>query len=382
MNRRDFFSAFGRSALSTVAISGRDASAFAAVPETTYPFKTKHLIWIINGGGSRKQDWQVETRDSAGYGRLIREGFTFTEDHNETVTDHEHCSRELLTGNSHSVSPTLLSHIRAAHQDRAVNYWFIKSVNGYRHWKHPEAVRWMSPVSITTQQVYSAMFTATPSHAIASEFAGIDLSHRERCDLEAFAAETCRARAWEIGLKGDAAPGDPSLGDAMSFSLVPDILRYFKPKVIVVHQVGHDVAHRSLGYLDYLDVHRTTDRQIARIVEFVKSDPYFSRNTSIVVRPEFGRDDEPNIYGELHHSLGFYQCHRSASIWWGPDFRQGSTNRVVDRRDMVPTICRIFNTQAPHAQGRVREEMFGLTLTKTVSSGSIYRSTPAGALSL
>jgi hypothetical protein len=107
---------------------------------------------------------------------------------------------------------------------------------------------------------------------------------------------------------------------------------------------------------------RTTDVQVGRIVDFVKRDAYFSGKTAIVIRPEFGRDDEPNMYGELHHSEGFYQTHRSAEIWWGPDFKVGVDKSLKNRRDFAPSLLKLFNVNATDAMGQVHPEMFKASL--------------------
>ena len=93
-------------------------------------------------------------------------------------------------------------------------------------------------------------------------------------------------------------------------------------------------------------------------IDFVKADPYFSKTTTIVIRPEFGRDDEINMYGELHHSYGYDQTCSSAEIWWGPDIRAGVDKGLKNRMDIVPTITKLFNVDATHALGQVHPEMF------------------------
>ena len=76
-----------------------------------------------------------------------------------------------------------------------------------------------------------------------------------------------------------------------------------------------------------------------------------------MIRPEFGRDDEVNMYGAVNHSTGYYQCHRSASIFWGPDFKHGTSKLLVDRKDMVPTLTGMFGVKAPYAIGQMRTHM-------------------------
>src|SRR5262249_20809108 len=86
---------------------------------------------------------------------------------------------------------------------------------------------------------------------------------------------------------------------------------------------------------------------------------YFGKTTAVVIRPEFGRDDEVNQYGELHHSEGYYYTHRVASIYWGPDFNRGvDRSTIVNRQDIAPTLTALFNVRATFARGRIVPGLF------------------------
>ena len=98
-------------------------------------------------------------------------------------------------------------------------------------------------------------------------------------------------------------------------------MQQHRPRILICRETTHDVGHES--YETYLSAVKRTDAAIGKVFDWVKTHPYFGRNTAIVIRPEFGRDDEVNAYGHLHHSYGFYYTHRVASIFWGPDFNPG-----------------------------------------------------------
>ena len=138
----------------------------------------------------------------------------------------------------------------------------------------------------------------------------------------------------------------PSLG------LVPEIMDAHKPPILVCRETAHDAGHDS--YEKYLRAVKATDAGVGRLFDWIKAHPDFSQNTAIVIRPEFGRDDEVNGQGQLHHSEGFYYTHRVASIFWGPDFKQGVDRKTIIRRlDMTPTLAALFGVKAVHAHGRV-----------------------------
>lgn len=140
-------------------------------------------------------------------------------------------------------------------------------------------------------------------------------------------------------------------------SKVPGVLEHYRPRVLICREMTHDIGHES--FESYRDAVKATDEAIGRIFSFVKDHPAFARNTAIVIRPEFGRDDELTAKGQLHHSYGFYSTHRVASIFWGPDFRRGIDRRtVISALDMAPTLARIFGVSAVHAQGDVISGLF------------------------
>ena len=123
-----------------------------------------------------------------------------------------------------------------------------------------------------------------------------------------------------------------------SLRVVPQVMEQCKPRLLVWRDVAHDVGHDD--YEAYLRVVRRTDAAVGEVFDWVRRHPYFSANTAIVIRPEFGRDDEVNRHGQLHHSRGFYYTHRVASIFWGPDFKRGvDRTTAAGRRDLLPSAA-------------------------------------------
>jgi hypothetical protein len=126
-----------------------------------------------------------------------------------------------------------------------------------------------------------------------------------------------------------------------SLHLIPSTMERRRPRILVYRDVTHDVGHRS--FEAYLSAVRETDEGVGQVFDWVRSHPYFSQNTAIMIRPEFGRDDEVNANGALHHSYGFYYTHRVASIFWGPNFNRGvDKNTVVRARDVAPRIAMVL----------------------------------------
>jgi len=142
-----------------------------------------------------------------------------------------------------------------------------------------------------------------------------------------------------------------------SIETVPLIMERHRPRIFVCRHAVHDVGHDT--YEGYLQSVHSTDVAIGKLFDWVNSHPYFSHNTAIVIRPEFGRDDTVNVHGHLHHSYGFYSTHRVASIFWGPDFNRGiDRETVITSHDFAPTLTRVFGVDAVHARGRVVPGLF------------------------
>jgi hypothetical protein len=235
-------------------------SAFATAASYVRPAesrRTQHLIFIVNGGGVRKQEYYENLSLSPNITRLAREGFVFEQDHCERVASHDAAFTELMRGREWDGSeyPTILDYVG-------------------------------------------------------------------------------RGRL------------------VQTLEEIPRAMELLLPRILVCRLMTPDAGHQS--YDAYLNAVRSTDHGVGRVSDWLNRHPYFRGKTAIVIRPEFGRDDEINSDGHLHHSYGFPSTHRVASIFWGPDFRQGiDCSTVIQSIDMAPTLASVFNRDAVHAQGRI-----------------------------
>jgi arylsulfatase A-like enzyme len=234
MNRRSFLKLSSAGALYERTAHGR-------------PLQTRHLIFIVNGGGARKKDYYEDVTLAPNVRRIANDGFVFEQDHCESVASHDQAFAELFTG--------------------------------------------------------------------------VDYDRTGALDA------------------------------------IPTIMENSRPRILVCREFAHDVGHDNLGR--YLQAIQATDRRIGRLFDWVRSHPYFGNTTAIIIRPEFGRDDEPNRYGELHHSYGYYYTHRVASIFWGPDFRRGvDKTTVVSAHNIPPTLAALFNASTRQVQSGVLPGLF------------------------
>lgn len=379
MDRRNFLGAVAATGIGT-ALNPRISMAAEApaASDLGLQLQTKHLIYFITGNGSRKKEWYESPEVCPNAVRISKEGFTYYEDHSETATSHGTSWTELLTGvpvqTGIPIFPTIPHYVRKAYGDEASKYWYLNGVSYYRQWRfnvkyftsHPSYGEETRPTLMTTRHIFFEGNKKRPEQIVEEQFPDMGLTAPEKKRLAEFIAGALASKDWNpTGLKNPPIPYDPYLSEAQSLEILPKILQEFKPRILLWQQVGHDCGHGAGGYLrqetgwtDYSHVARTTDEQIGRIFDFIKKDPYFSKNTAIVIRPEFGRDDEINMYGEINHTDGYYYSHRSASIFWGPDIKPGKSGLVVNRHDIAKTIPAMLNADAPYSTGQIRSHMF------------------------
>ncbi len=380
MNRRSFLK---NSSLAGAGLAMGPRVAGAAPQIGSLNLQTKHLIWIINGNGARKKEYLEDVEVAPNLNALANEAYIFNEDHCEQASSHGTSFTELLTGNVSQTSvplyPTVPHYVRKAYGDEATKYWYVNGTSYFRQWRydlkyfaaHKDFGPETRPVSFTTQNVFQDMWyknrERSPRQIVDDEFpSNMALTEPERVQLTEWIEGVLESRSYESSLSHPFIPRSPFLEEGQALHIIPQILQAFKPRMIVFQQVAHDTGHGAGGYLryetghdEYVSTARSTDEAIGNIIDFVKNDPYFSQNTTIAVRPEFGRDDEVNMYGEIHHSKGYYYAQRPASIYWGPDFNTGFDGKtVINRIDMAPTLTKLFNVDATHAQGQVVPGLF------------------------
>ena len=375
MNRRGFLkNTAAGTGLGLVALGHE---MWAAAP--SHGLKTRHTIVLINGNGARKLEYYERPEIASNFLRLAKEGTVFTEDHGNHVSNHGYMYTEYLTGmdiaSDQPMLPTFLHYGRKANGDETTKYWYVNPVAYYRQWRfnnkyftsHPDFGLDTRSASINAQNIFFEGNKLTPSQIVEKEFPkDMGLTATERKRVEDFIAGVMQKKSYLPTLRNPLPPRTPMMEEGHALALVPLILQEFKPRMIVIQQVAHDTGHGAggylrdeTGYLEYVSVAKSTNELVGQLLDFIKADPYFSTNTAIVVRPETGRDDEVNLYGEIHHSDGYYYAHRPASIWWGPDFKKDVViDQVVNRMDMCPTLAFMLGADKTLAKGSVRPQVF------------------------
>ncbi len=392
MNRRDFFK-LGAAAGAGAVLNMRNAAgspiieAGAGIPQgaMTLPenpgFKTKHLINIIYGSGVRKKDVIDNPEYSPCQSKMIREGTLFTEDYGETANLHGYMYTEVLTGrdapSQRPLYPTWNEYIRKKSAGKATDYWMMQGVSYSRAWtwdvkhfsSHPEYGVRYGATGLTMNKLFLPGNKRSPAEMMDLHIEkGLGHSPAERKQVEEWLADVIASKRYELpSTREPVIERELQIGDAMSLHLAGQVLKEFKPRVLTIQVLAMDDAHTDFGfpsyntdYGEYIKHIKTTDELIGKLWADIQADPYFRENTSLILRPECGRDDEVNIYGQLGHSAGNYNAHHVWMMALGPDFKKGHVvEERVQRRDLAPTITYLMTGEnAEYADGHVRTQLF------------------------
>ena len=385
LDRRRFLGAAGAAALH---LGGTGVNRlFAAAPERTglvpdRSLRTRHLVVILYGNGCRKKDTVEDPALAPHMARMMKAGSVFTEDFGETANLHGYMYTEMLTGretvSEHPLYPTWTETARRELGGSPNDYWMLQGASYYRSWvydrkhwsAHPDGGLQFGANSLTMNKVFHDGQQRSAKELVAANIEpGLGHTGKTLRELEDWLADAM-ARRTDIpaSTRTSLVDREVPLGDGQCFEIAKHLLRDFRPKLITIQMLALDDAHADAGFWDYdtdYEQYRrhiaATDELIGNLHDFIESDPYLRDTTSILLRPECGRDDEVNVYGQLHHSQGNYYAHNVWTLGVGPDFRRGAVfPEQVMRRDLCPTVVYLLTGRdiAGHVTGSVRTQMF------------------------
>jgi hypothetical protein len=139
--------------------------------------------------------------------------------------------------------------------------------------------------------------------------------------------------------------------DLQTMGYTVEVLRYFKPKITVVDMATIDVCHGS--FTDYLKNLHRADHAVGFLWREIQNIPGMANNTTLIVMPEHGRDEDPNSIQDINdwyaydHSGNNENVRRIFTLMCGPGVEAGlrvgsEGNPRGDAADIVPTIADIF----------------------------------------
>ncbi|HXV60373.1 MAG TPA: hypothetical protein VEK15_06750 [Vicinamibacteria bacterium] len=392
MNRRDFFKLSVAGGAGTLFSSGNAPGApfvecgagvvqgAMRLPENP-GFKTKHLVVIILGNGARKIDVIDNPEHSPFQSRMARDGTLFREDYGESANLHGYMYTEMLTGRDDPAQrprfPTWNEYVRKKTGGKASEFWILQGASYYRAWtwdvknfsKHPDYGVRYGATNLTMNRFFDpAKKLSTPPSVDLHFEKGLGHSKKELGQITEWLAEVKASKRYEPpSTRRPLIDRLHPIGDCQAIQLAGEILRAFKPRIITVQVLALDDAHSELGdrahdthFEEYINHIETTDELIGNLWREIQDDPYLRGTTSLVIRPECGRNDDVDEFGQLGHSPGSYAAHTVWTCALGPDFRRNHVvTERVQRRDVAPTITYLMSgASAEYATGHVRTQLF------------------------
>lgn len=139
--------------------------------------------------------------------------------------------------------------------------------------------------------------------------------------------------------------------DLSTIGFATEVLKWFKPKLMVVNMDSADSCHGS--FTSYLGALHRMDHAVGHLWNFIQTQvPEMSGRTAIIIQPEHGRNLAPNgILDENDwHSFDHDSDENSRRIFTmiaGPGIdenliRGDEGNPIGDAADVVPTIADLF----------------------------------------
>ncbi len=157
--------------------------------------------------------------------------------------------------------------------------------------------------------------------------------------------------------------------DMYNIYFAEEILREFKPELMVVNMFGVDVCHTD--FTNYCDALRRADWAVGHLWQTIQNTPGLADDTVLIVAPEIGRNGTPNSIvdangrGALDHTNGDPESKEIFCMIAGPPsvVNQGKVISNVEGEsiDIVPTIANIlgFDTDIPTSlPGQVLNQAF------------------------
>jgi len=143
-------------------------------------------------------------------------------------------------------------------------------------------------------------------------------------------------------------------GDLKTIGFAVELLRWFKPRLMVVDMTNIDVCHSD--YTSYLKNLHRADHGVGFLWREIQRIPEMAGRTTMLVMPEHGRDldhnpiQDDNDWYAYDHSGNNVNTRRIFSLMVGPgidgNLQVGNPSQPVgDASDIVPTIADLFGVK-------------------------------------
>lgn len=386
-SRRDFLRAAAGAALALpLASTPLAAQAMPLLPRLPGDRKTKHVVLVAFAGGVRSKDVIEQKENAPNLHRIAQNGVLHPGLRCANV-GHYGAALSLFTGNVEALgirddgrgrNPTVFEYLRKDAGLAAGDLWLSTS-NGaqgklFAHSEHPDYGSAFAANVLDGDGIFNVEFKKVldqfgkPRADGEKEQALIDelnaaLDPAALKTLQGGKVDAQHVRRIEKFVLDELTGGTtnltgPGAGDAKAIRVGANILKTFRPRVLGITLQNADVAHGS--YNGYVEVIRRNDQEVGRLWDMVQQDPVLKDTTTLLVVPEFGRDQDLNERNGLDHGDGSDCLQKVFLVGAGPDFARGKVLKTEGRTvDLCPTVLSLCG-QKPSAMvgGKVLDGAF------------------------
>jgi hypothetical protein len=348
--------------------------------------KTERVVLIAFAGGVRSKEVLDTPENAPNLMAIASAGVTYTNVGTANL-GHYGAALSIFTGNAEAmsirdsergISPTIFEYLRKECGFTNSDIW-LSTTNGaqgrlFAHSRHPDFGADYAANVLDSDGIFNKEFKdvlesfGRPKEDTASDRKVIDqlagaIDPAALGDVEGVAPDAAQTRRVERFILDELRGKNsrltvPGAGDAKAIRVGHSILNVFKPKFLGITLNNHDIAHGS--YNGYVEVIRRNDAEIGRLWDAIQADEELRATTTIMICPEFGRDQNLNERNGLDHGDRTDSMRRVFMIGAGPDFK---TNKVIHKEiqtlDLCPTALALFSRhKAKYAAASVIKEAF------------------------
>lgn len=334
----------------------------------------RKVIVITFGGGARDQEtFAPEGQENIPHlmhDLLPRSAF-FTQVVNRGILGHYVATASLATGVYETINnfaslppehPTVFEYFRKDLRRPPSDAWVVAPSNGFNR---------IGESSYRSYGPGSGARVILPKHLLAAASQGrTDYDHLLRDNYETpYYAPALQGGEFELRQLEDilklsvddfkAHARTLSSPDELSVYIVRRLMRQVAPSLLWITMHDIDVAHAG-AYSLYIEGIQRTDRLCAEVWDAIQKDPEYAGKTTLFILPDFGRDSDEDAGGNgfQHHRTGDVLSRTTWMLALGAGIREGVVyDRLLDSRDLVPTLGAMLDFATSQAQGKPIQEL-------------------------
>ena len=175
-------------------------------------------------------------------------------------------------------------------------------------------------------------------------------SGREGSEIDAFWGK------WR-GLYGDSGLKNPR-GDRLLTELAARAIKELRPRLMMVNYNDPDYVHWG-NMSHYTRGITIIDEGVRRLMDLVEAEEGYRGNTIFALVPDCGRDTARFASVPCQHHFNSVSSRRIWAHFVGPGVPAGvNYDKPVQQIDFAPTVAKMMNCQAEHAEGSALEAAF------------------------